>query len=429
MTQADITIDTLGIKGDGIGCLPDGRRVFVAGVLPGERVRVALGQDRREGVSAKLVSVLEKSACRTEPPCVHFMRCGGCALQHIDRENYVRFKKDRVMAALNRVGLAPEIIEDACISLPGSRRRAIFAARCLEDGKVQIGFNERASHRLAEVENCAVLKPALVRLLPLLRHYMPQVMRESESYDIALTESGGLVDILIAVLGKVGRGCDKNMKVVLEEMAQDPGITRLSWQESALKKPQTIVQKRRFTIKFGKSGGSEVELPPGAFLQATEEGEAALTGFAVSALNRKGHVADLYAGCGTFSFSLLERGHRVDAFEGNRAALQALARAGEGSGKLRAELRDLAKEPLTFQELKAYDAVVIDPPRIGALKQVEEIASSAVKRVVSISCNPDSFARDGQALVQAGFMLKRFRIVDQFLWSPHIEVAGFFTRL
>lgn len=421
----DVTIEELGIKGDGVALLPDGRRIFVAGTLPGERVRLLTGAERPEGVSGKLIEILESSQDRVSPPCAYFGQCGGCALQHWDMERYSHFKVSRVMQALARAGLEPEETEGPFTSAPGSRRRAVLSAKCADAGRVELGFNERASHILVAIDSCAVLRPALTAMLPVLRQTLARVMRAGESYDVALAESQGAVDILITVLGKGGRTCDKNIRDSLQDMAATGPVARVSWQATRLQKAEIVVQRSACKVNFA---GYEAEPPPGAFLQATAEGEQALAEFAVAAIGRKGRIADLYAGCGTFTFALLAQGHKVDAFEGDVAALGALAAAGAGISHLKTARRDLAREPLTFQELKVYDAVVIDPPRAGALRQAEEIVHSVIRRVVSISCNPDSFARDGAILAQGGFRLMRLRVVDQFLWSPHVEVAGLFTR-
>lgn len=421
----DIVIEELGIKGDGVGRLPDGRRVFVAGALPGERVRAVLGQERAEGVTAKLVSVVEHSQDRAVPPCPHFGSCGGCALQHMSAEAYSRFKMNRVMEALARAGLQPDSVEGPIISPPGSRRRAVLGARCDADGTVHLGFNERSSHRLVEIGSCAVLKPALAALLQPLRAGLSRIMRPGESYDVALTESSGCIDLLITVLGQAPRPADAATRQCLAGMGKSATISRVSWQSPRLKPPVILYGEDRFFVRFGDFS---VNPPPGAFLQATQDGEGALTDFAVRALPKKSRIADLYAGCGTFAFALLAHGNRVDAFEGDGPALDALARAGAGIEKLKAFKRDLGREPLTFQELRAYDAAIVDPPRTGAKGQMEEIGRSAISTVVSVSCSPDTFARDAAILVQKGFRMKRLRIVDQFLWTPHVELAGLFVR-
>src|SRR5262249_44281321 len=138
-------------------------------------------------------------------------------------------------------------------------------------------------------------------------------------------------------------------------------------------------------------------------------------------------VVDLFAGCGTFTFAMAAAKFKVHAVEGFAAALDALKVAMPGS-PVTTEKRDLAREPLMHKELNAYDAVVLDAPRLGAFDQVKMIARSDVKLVVYVSCNPATFARDGEVLAQKGFVLDRVTVVDQFLWSPHVELVGVFRR-
>ena len=177
-------------------------------------------------------------------------------------------------------------------------------------------------------------------------------------------------------------------------------------------------------------GQATVALPPGAFLQATPESEAAMAAEVCQATAGAGKVADLYCGVGTFTFRLAETA-QVYAADGAAPAVKALVSAtatAPGLKGIRAEARDLSRRPLLAMEMKALDAVVFDPPRAGALEQSREIAASKVGRAVAVSCNPVTFARDAKILVDAGFRLQHVKPIDQFLWSPHIELVGVFSR-
>ncbi len=167
-------------------------------------------------------------------------------------------------------------------------------------------------------------------------------------------------------------------------------------------------------------------LPSGAFLQATRDGEAALVSAAREWLAGFGRSADLFSGLGTFAFAL---DGPVAAFEAARDAhLACRAAAGRTGGRVSAYHRDLFRNPLQPDEIDAFDAVLLDPPRAGAREQVAWIAASALKRVVYISCNPASWAKDARALVDAGFRLAELRPVGQFRWSTHVELASLFVR-
>ena len=175
-------------------------------------------------------------------------------------------------------------------------------------------------------------------------------------------------------------------------------------------------------------GRVAVPFPPGAFLQATAEGEAALLMAVREAVGSATKIADLFAGLGTFALPLSEAA-QVHAVEGARDAVLALAQAGRRAGRsVSTEHRDLFRRPLSAAELSRFDAVVLDPPRAGAREQIAQLAGSAVRSVVYVSCNPATFARDAKTLVEGGYVLTGVQPVGQFRWSTHVELAAHFAR-
>lgn len=441
MPQETITIESLGARGDGIGRLPDGRRIFVPGVLPGETVYVVPGAAREDGVAGKLVSVTVASPLRADPPCAHYAVCGGCVLQHVQDTAYRDFKMDQVRKALHRAGVDAPGMQGPFVSQPGTRRRVTLAAYRGDGGRLVVGFNESRSNKIVDLAECPVMVPVLMAVLPRLRRALRDVLQPRQGMDIAMMESGGAVDMVLRpwVKRERGKGRRKNrddnrlplpLLETLGAFAEDADIARLSWQNEAGNDADItpIVWRRAFTVDFS---GTAVTPPPGGFLQATLQGEAALVSAVMDAMvdkvPGKVHVADLYAGCGTFTFALARAGYHVHAVEGFEPAVAALKQAAAGQ-RVSTEMRDLARDPLGARELERFGAVVIDPPRIGAKEQVEMIARSQLGRVVYVSCNPVTFARDGAILQEAGFNLRSLSVVDQFLWSPHIELAGVFVR-
>ena len=168
--------------------------------------------------------------------------------------------------------------------------------------------------------------------------------------------------------------------------------------------------------------------PPGAFLQATAEGEAALLSDVMDITRGAGRIVDLFAGCGTFSFPLASTA-QVHAVEGDRAmtdALDAGWRAATGLKQVTTEARDLFRRPLLPDELSRFDAAVLDPPRAGAEAQVAELVKSGIATIAYVSCNPVTFARDAAVLAMSGYRIERLRVVDQFRWSAHIEIVASF---
>jgi len=173
-----------------------------------------------------------------------------------------------------------------------------------------------------------------------------------------------------------------------------------------------------------------VKLPPGAFLQASPQAEAVMTALVSEGVAGAKRIADLFAGLGTFTFGLAQAS-AVDAYETDEAALGALAEAARHTPKLkpvRALARDLFQSPLGGKDLDRYDAVVFDPPRAGAAAQSELLATSKVKRLVAVSCNPGTLARDLRLLVDGGYRITRVVPVDQFLFSSHVEVVAHLER-
>lgn len=420
MSHIEITIDELGARGDGIGHLPDGARVFVEGVLPGERIQARMFDKER----ATLVSVVTPSADRVVPTCPHFNVCGGCALQHVGPSAYADFKKKAVLHALERAGVTPATVEGPIVSAPGTRRRATFAAVKMGK-KVILGFNERGSMNLVEIQTCAVLHPRIVKMLPALRDLMAKVMKvDKQKSDITVTEANGQIDILITSPLTKETWMPFPMLEAFQDFAENEDIARLSWRPAVRTDSELILERKPFRVMLG---GVAVVPPAGGFLQATEAGESALVRAVLDAVaGMKGKSVDLYAGCGTFTFPLLQAGFDVYAVEGYKAALESLQAAGRSFGKLKTSVRDLAKEPLNAKELKGMDVVVVDPPREGAAPQMKVLAGSGVPLIVSVSCSATSFARDAAYLVQTGYKLQKLTIIDQFLWSHHVEMVAVF---
>ena len=425
--QAEVTVEAIGGRGDGLARF-EGRPVFVPFTLPGDRARVRLTGKRAGGLKAEVVELIEAGPGRVEPPCPHFGPCGGCALQHLDDARYADWKSGLLPQALGRRGLGDAVIEPMIRVPPGSRRRASLAA-LRRGGKVRLGFHGRDSHDIVDLETCLLLTLGLRALLRPLRAVLPAVLGEKEAARIVVAETEAGPDVLLVARGEP----DLAAREALTRFAEDAGLARLSWAAPAAGgedglDPEPLTIRRPPSVHFG---GVAVEPPPGGFLQPTAEGEAALTKAVLDYLPQgAARVAELYAGCGTFTFPLSARA-RVHAVEGDAAALAALwaaARKSDRAGGITVARRDLARAPLGPSELAGFDAVVFDPPRAGAKEQAEALAESGVRTVIAISCNPNTFARDARILVDGGFSLAEAMPLDQFPWSGHLELAALFRR-
>ena len=414
MTET-LTIGRMGGQGDGIAETPAGP-VFAPLTLPGETVRGVVRDGRLEAAE-----ILVASPERIAPVSPHYGDCGGCSLQHWAAAPYLAWKGDQVRLALGREGIEADI-EATVATPPGTRRRLALHARRGEDGRVLLGFKARKSWRLVEVTACPVADPRLVAAFPALARVAEAFLEHPKSaptLHVTATLTGLDVDVTGVERRSGGLSRDAQMRAI--EAAAAAGLARLSLAG------ETLMMERQPRVAFGPA---TVPLPPGGFLQAVPEAEAAMVDRAVDAVRGAKKIADLFCGAGTFTFPLATVAPvlAADASAAGIAALQAGIGTGPGMKTITAEARDLFRRPLAPYDLRGCDAVVLDPPRAGALEQTRQIAASKAAVVVGVSCNPVTFARDARILIDAGFRLGRVTPVDQFLWSAHIELVGVFRR-
>ncbi|TDL78161.1 class I SAM-dependent RNA methyltransferase [Palleronia sediminis] len=406
MTAERLVIERLGHRGDGIAPGP----VFVPRTLPGEEVEGTVEEGRMPAPR-----ILAPSAERVRPRCRHYLTCGGCAVMHAADPFVAAWKTGIVTEALRAQGLDAPVVGIATSS-PNTRRRAALSGRRTKAGAL-VGLHRRGSDQIVAVPDCHVLAPPILAGLPALEALVAAGGSRKHEMTLRVTASESGLDV--ATEG--GKPLDRALSERLAELAGLHDLARLTWEG------EPVAEARRPVIRFA---GVEVSPPPGAFLQATEEGQSALIASVAKAIGPAGRVVDLFAGCGTFALPL-SRGAEVHAVESDAPALEALGaawRRGTGLRALTVARRDLFRDPLTALELGGFDAAVIDPPRAGAEAQVTEIARSGLSVVASVSCNPVSFARDARILAGAGFALDWVRVVDQFRWSPHVEIAAAFSR-
>jgi 23S rRNA (uracil1939-C5)-methyltransferase len=413
----DLTITAIGAQGDGLARTADGKPAFIPLTLPGETVSAQF-----DGARGEVIEIVTPSPDRVAPPCRHYGVCGGCALQHWAGEPYRAWKAEQVRIQLSMEGLETEILPTFAAP-PASRRRVALHAR--KGGKGQgarLGFKERRSWNLVPLEECPVTDPRLVAALPALARLAEPFLEHPKSaptLHVTLTATGLDIDITGVERKSGGLSADARMRAAMAAGEGDFARVTLAG--------ETIYGARQPLVKLGPA---IVALPPGSFLQAVPAAEKAMVELAVAEVQGAGRVADLYCGVGTFTFRLAEVA-QVYAAEMRApaiAALKAAVGAAPGLKPITAEARDLVRRPVLSTELAKTDVVVIDPPRAGAAEQTVEIAKSKVSKVVGVSCNPQTFAKDARVLVDAGFKLVRVTPVDQFVWSPHIELVGVFTR-
>jgi 23S rRNA (uracil1939-C5)-methyltransferase len=422
---ATVTIERVGSEGDGVAHLPDGTPLYVPFTLPGEIVSAHPLLPRGDGWHAIAGTIRDPSEVRVGPPCRHFGRCGGCVLQHWRDTDYRAWKSGLLSYALRQAGLTVPDPLDFVPGLPGERRRIDFAVR-RASGRIILGLHEQRSAEVIDLTDCLVLHPRLMALIQPLRTLLQglRAVRREASVVINLLDSGP--DMLL----RTDAALTLEDRIALTSFARDHGLPRVS-QVAGSDTPETIALLRPPTTSLS---GIAVRPPPGAFLQATAEGERAIIDAVLRAMptkiTSKTKVAELYSGCGTLTFALATL-LRVAGFEGDAATLAALKQAvnqGGLAGRVEVSQRDLARQPLSAKELAAFAAVVLDPPHGGAAAQIGQIAAAGVPTVVYVSCNPATLGRDARVLHGAGYQLAAVTAIDQFLWSDRLESVSVLRR-
>jgi 23S rRNA (uracil1939-C5)-methyltransferase len=397
-----LTIATLDRRGAGV--TDDGAVVPFA--LPGESVLAM------PGARGRLVEILRASPERATPICKYFGECGGCATQHMAMPMYAAWKREGVVDALRRAGVEAEV--GAMVDAHGEgRRRATFHSRNGED-VVDVGFMRARAHTIVPIDSCPVLAPAMAGALDAARALANGLRSLDKPLDIVVTATMTGLDIDLRGAGPLGPAARRR----LIEVAVEQDLARVS------NHGDVLIERRAPRILFGSA---EITPPPGGFLQATAEGERRLAACVMEAVKDARRVADLFSGSGAFALRLAAA-HDVHAVEIDAAALGALERGRGGLRAISTQARDLFRHPLERTELAPFDAVVFDPPRAGAQGQASALAASEVATIVAVSCDAASFARDLNILVAGGYRIESVTPIDQFRFSPHVEIVGVLRR-
>jgi 23S rRNA (uracil1939-C5)-methyltransferase len=407
-----LIVTQLGHRGDGV-VDSDAGPIYVPYTLPGETVEVEAWPrhpDRRQ-----LLRVESASCERITPICPHFGVCGGCALQHWNWTEYIAWKHDLVRTALQQSGLdAP--VDDLIDAHGDGRRRAVFHARGGTHGVLAVGFAAAHQHHIVPIDRCPVLAPGLDGALTAAWAIAQELEPLKKPLDIAVTASETGLDVDVRGSGPLPPRVASALAVVAERHR----LARLT------RHGELVVQRAAPVISMGSA---RVELPPGAFLQATTEGEAALARAVLAHLGNVKLVVDLFCGLGPFALRIAERA-RVIAADTDADAIAALTKAARTPGlrPVAATARDLFRRPFVAEELRGAGVVVFDPPRQGAQAQARALATSKVPLVIAVSCNAATFARDIKILVDGGYKLKAVTPIDQFRYSPHVEIVARLER-
>jgi len=407
--MSEYIVNRLGQLGDGIIDSPNGE-IFAPFTLPGEHITGKIENGR-----INTPKIIKPISDRIKPACKHFKSCGGCSLQHASDTVISDWKIRKTQDALSQVNLHPEF-RPIINSKAGSRRRATFAAKRTKKGAL-VGFHGRASDVIIEISECPISDPILLSGMPAFSQFAILGSSRKAVLRISATVSGNSLDVKI----DNGKKLSATEISKFAQICNQFKILRLMWNDDVIAQSNPPSQKM---------GLADVIPPSGAFLQATKSGEAALIKTVLEIIGPSKRVVDLFAGCGTFALPISSKA-TVHALEGDVnmiAALDSGWRAAGGLHDIKSETCDLFRRPLMPDEFKKIDAIVIDPPRAGAVSQVVEIAKANVGRIAFVSCNPATFARDASILCNNGYNLDWVQVIDQFLWNPHIELVAQFTK-
>ena len=415
--------------GDGRGiAFEQGRTWFVSGALAGERVEARVLSARSQVVEARVERILEASEIRRAAPCLHADRCGGCNLQHMSQADQVALKQRTLAEQLLRLGNVTPQQWAAPLVGPelGYRRRARVAVRAGagKGGALQVGFRAEASQTIVEIDQCPVLVQALQ---PLFRELPATLAQLSAPRAIGHVElfSGSSLAMLVrhtALLAEADQA-------LLRALSERHGA-QLWWQGAG--QPQADVAEAALGYSLAEY---ELELAyrPGDFVQVNAGLNEAMVAQALDWLGVDSgeRVLDLFCGLGNFALPLARAGAQVVGVEGvevmaERAQANARANGLDNAHFYRADLsKPLADYPWAR---KAFDAVLLDPPREGAIEVVRGMSALSPQRVVYVSCNPTTLARDAAQLIAQGYVLRRAGIIDMFPQTGHVEAMALFER-
>jgi 23S rRNA (uracil1939-C5)-methyltransferase len=416
-----VEIEKIGGLGDGVAT-HEGKRVIVPYSAPGDILEVEKTAENNKRILAKIRSVIQPSPQRIDPVCPHFQTCGGCSLQHISDSEYSELKRDILERTLSRAGFTTA--EKPLLKTTGPRSRRRITVHCRNRrGAVACGFYEAGSKELVAVEACPQSDKELEELVLKLPELLgPLAIKDSIS-NIQLT----LIDQGIDLTIHCGRHPDKDSQNRMRRWVDDQTAARVSYSYKG--KINTVASLTSITASFS---GIAAHYPPGGFLQATVVGQETLIDEALKATANSTSVADLYAGCGTYTLPLLKAGHRVASWEGDARAVATLKKSIHDFGWQSAGdviHQDIYNQPVSGVVLRDFDAAIINPPRNGAEPQIAALKESGIPLLIMVSCFPRTLERDLKLLNLAGYELQKAIAIDQFFWTPHLECLVVLKRI
>lgn len=376
--------------------------------------------------------------------CQYQEICGGCTHRHVDEKTYQANKEQNflnILKALNQ----KDIKFGSSVFIPDNTRRRASMAFHYRKGKVVLGFNGAKSNALIDCENCALLTPKINNNLANLREMLVEICKipviekgKGKKFnaitiadgDLWICEADNGLDIVLEFDNKLELG---HRMAIFELTQKFDDIVRVSHRRKMGEDAEPIVEKNKPIIKIAET---DVYIPAGTFLQASKLGEEALVNLVMKYLgDTEGKIADLFCGVGTFSYPLaVNRKNKITAVDSSASLLEGFRQTVNKNIIPNIEImtKNLFRYPLDEKELQGFAAVVFDPPRAGASVQIAKIANMPFEhkpsKIIAVSCNPHSFVKDANLLIEGGYTIKEITFVDQFIYSDHNELVALFTK-
>lgn len=400
-------------EGYGIAKLED-RTLQIPNALPGEIVELELPEKlpkRKTFVTHMPTSHKNCSKLRTEAICQYFGVCGGCSLQHLKKSAYKAHKIKHIEDELEHNDLKTKV--DSFIETQIGQRRRASLSFYREQSKLNLGFKKKSTRSVVDIEFCPLLAPSINEALGELRQLLTELTQYRIKGHIDITATHNGLDLVIHLPKKFHF---KNEQKIID-LCQKLKIHRFA---RANKELYFLGQQPE--ILFNKI---KLPLPIGSFLQPSTLGEDLMFELIKPHIKEQ-KILELYAGLGTFTCRMYEQAKHITAIDFASEAILKLKQ--QSLPKVNTVVQDLENEPVVTNDINNYDLVILDPPRSGASSQCLEIAKSKLSKIVYISCNADSFAKDSKVLSSGGYKISELHGVDQFIYSHHIEIVAIFER-
>ena len=444
----ELTITGLGSSGEGVGKV-NGFTFFVPGALPGERIQAQVSLVKKNYGQARLMKLLVPSPDRVQPPCPVYEQCGGCQLQHLSYEAQLAMKRQTVIDALERIGHCKNLTVEETLGSPTPwhyRNKMQVPAAQGRNHTLHIGCFAQGTHRVIDVKDCLIQQEANNKIATVVRQWM-------EAYKIPALEEDARTGIVRHIMGRVGVRTGEVMAVLVTNQPmvphlkdlvrllreKVPGFTTLV--QNLNTRHTNVILGLKNKVIYGpgvihdKLGAFTFTISPLSFFQVnTLQAERLYeTALQFAALTGKENVIDAYCGTGTITLFLARKAKRALGIEIVPAAIRDAKENARDNHITNADFicADAAKElPELVKDGNKPDVIVLDPPRAGCeVRVLEAIAKVRPRRVVYVSCNPASLARDVAILQDKGFVLRKVQPVDMFPHTSHVETVVLMSKV